>query len=267
MSNTSTVTPYDASAAGAAMGAGIGLAAACLVGLAAGAVTVARWLAEETPEDRAALTRRKAERRRERVQGQPPRLALTRTPTALPALTTVALHLRDAEALLHTAEQLGYRRIPLSQPAVPLAAQPVLLRNDAGERLAIGRNARGRLVVATAGDRQRVQALVRQHTVDRAVEHLARQGMHVQTARLANGEVQIVAREQATPSRDGAAAVKTQVRTDGTAWVDIDGVRGQRCATMVADLAQAIGGAVTSMAKKDAYFQLPGEPTQLRVKG
>lgn len=182
-------------------------------------------------------------------------------------MTTVALHLRDAESFLRSAEKLGYQREPLLQPSGPLAEQPaILLRSATGDRLAIGRNTKGRLVILTAGDRQRVQTLVRQHTVDRAVEHLAKRGMNVQTATLANGEVQIVARERDASRRGGPAELKTQVRTDGTAWVDVDCVRGNRCENIVSELAQAIGGEVSSMTKKAAYFQLPGEPTKTRVK-
>jgi hypothetical protein len=266
MSNTSTVTPYDSRAMSAAVGVGLGLAAVCVVGVAAGAIAVARWLAEETPEDRAAMDRIKGEHRRERLRSRTSAIVHTSGPQELPRLNTVALHLRDAESLLRSAEKLGYRREPLVQPSSPLAEQPlVLLYGTAGERLAIERNAQGRLVVHTAGDQSRVQGLVRQHTLDRAVEHLAGKGMAVQTATLANGEVQILARERDASRRGGAATIKTQVRTDGTAWVDVDCVRGNRCENVVSELAHAIGGEVSSMAKKDAYFQLPGEPTKTRV--
>jgi hypothetical protein len=228
---------------------------------------VARWLAEETPEDRAALERIKGERRRERLSRRTATTDRAGARHELPPLKTVALHLRDAQSLLRSAEKLGYRREPLVQPSSALTEQPlVLLRGAAGERLAIERNAKGRLVVHTAGDHSRVQALVRQHTVDRAVEHLASRGMTVRAATLANGEVQILAREQDTSRRGGAATVKTQVRTDGTAWVDVDCLRGNRCESVVSELAQAIGGEVSSMAKKDVYFQLPGEPTKTRVR-
>lgn len=267
MSNTSRVTPYDSSAVSAAVGAGLGLAAVCVVGAAAGAIAVARWLAEETPEDRAAMDRIKEERRRERLNSPTVTVARAGARRALPRLNTVALHLRDPEALIRSAEKLGYQREPLVQPSSTLAEQPlVLLHGAAGERLAIERNAKGRLVVHTAGDRSRVQTLVRQHTLDRAVEHLASKGMAVQTATLANGEVQILAREKDASRRGGAATVKTQVRTDGTAWVDVDCIRGNRCENVVSELAQAIGGEVASVAKKDAYFQLPGEPTKTRVR-
>lgn len=267
MSNTSTVTPYDSRAMSAAVGVGLGLAAVCVVGVAAGAIAVARWLAEETPEDRAAMDRIKGERRRERLRSRTVTAAGTSARHELPRLNTIALHLRDAESLLRSAEKLGYQREPLVQPSPTLTEQPlVLLRGAAGERLAIERNATDRLVVHTAGDRSRVQALVRQHTLDQAVEHLASKGMAVQTAALANGEMQILARERNASRRGGAATVKTQVRTDGTAWVDVDCIRGNRCENVVSELAQAIGGEVSSMAKKDAYFQLPGEPTKTRVR-
>jgi len=82
--------------------------------------------------------------------------------------------------------------------------------------------------------------------LDRAVEHLASRGMTVQMATLTNGEVQVLAREKDASRRGGAATVKTQVRTDGTAWVDVDCIRGNRCENIVSELAQAIGGEVSS---------------------
>jgi hypothetical protein len=267
MSNTSTVTPYArTSAPGSEVVLGLAaLAAACVVGAAAGVVSVAQWLAEETPEDRAALARLKTERRRERLGSRTARAALTETRRAPSRLTTVSLHLHNPESLVRSAEKLGYHLEPQPQPAPQLAEQPLLLlRKPSGERLAIARHPKGRLVVQTAGNRERVQAVLRQHTLDRSTDHLARQGMHVQTATLANGEVQIVAQERDASRHGGAAAIKAQVRTDGTAWVDVDGVRGNRCETIVAALAQAIGGEVAHTTKKEAYYQLPGEPTKVR---
>ncbi|MCA1614087.1 MAG: hypothetical protein LC800_08035 [Acidobacteria bacterium] len=168
---------------------------------------------------------------------------------------------------MRTAESLGYRVEPLAPSSVSLAEQPqILLRRASGERLAIARNDAGRLVVHTAGDRRRVQALVRQHTVERAVEHLTSKGMGVQTAKLASGEVQILARERDRSRRGGAAEIKAQVSVDGIALVDVDKVRGNRCEEIVRDLAQAVGGEVSGMRKKDSYFQLPGEPAKTEVK-
>jgi hypothetical protein len=64
----------------------------------------------------------------------------------------------------------------------------------------------------------------------------------------------------------GAAEMRAQVRADGSACVDIDKCRGNRCEVFVSELAQAIGGTVSGTTRKDAYFQLPGEPTKTRVK-
>ena len=74
------------------------------------------------------------------------------------------------------------------------------------------------------------------------------------------------ARKPKVRRRGDTAEVRTQVHTDGTVWVDVDKVKGNRCQEIVADLAGAIGGQVSSMTKKDAYFQLPGEPTEVKVK-
>lgn len=281
MSNTSKVTPYDTTSAQSTPATGTGVAescavgaaaaavvaAACIVGMGVGAVALARWLAPETPEDRASLDRLKEERRHERLGSRTAATNPGKTPAEPLRLDTVGLHLRDPESLVRSAEKLGYRMEPLAHLSVPPAGQPpILLRHDSGERLAIGRNAKGRLVVCTAGDRRHIQALVRQHTLDRAVEHLAGKGMSVQTKTLPSGEVRILARERDAGRRDGAAEVKAQVHTDGTAWVDVDCIRGNRCETLVSELAQTIGGEVSSMTKKSAYFQLPGEPAKTRVK-
>lgn len=89
--------------------------------------------------------------------------------------------------------------------------------------------------------------------------------MHVETARLSSGEVQIRAREQAG-RRGGAAEVKAQVRSDGRVWIDVDNIRGNRCEEIVSGFAEAIGAEVSGTKKKDAYYQLPGEPARTSVR-
>lgn len=273
MSNTSTVTPYASEtsdtgasiAAGAAAESTLAVGAACAIGAVAGAVAVAQWLAEDTPEDRTVLDNAKADRRRERV-AQRERVELGRDAASVRPLTSVSLHLRDPETLVRSAEKLGYRLEPLAAPAEALRSQPqILLRSSAGDRLAILRDRAGRVVLQTAGSRERVTTLVRRHTADRVAEHLSARGMDVQTATLPSGEVQILAREQGGRG-DGAAVVKTQVLADGNAWVDVDKIRGSRCEQIVQQIAEAVGGEVRSVEKKDAYFQLPGEPAKTNVK-
>lgn len=266
MSNTSTVTPYNASAESSDNSTG--LAAAAAVACITGAISLGRWLAEETQEDREAIDRLKSERRRD-LSGKRANTAEDPVVAKREALgiTTVGLQLRNPESLVRTAERLGYRMELTVGQSASLAEQPqIFLRRASGERLAISRNETGRLVVHTVGDRRRIQSLVRQHTVDRAVEHLQSKGMGVQTATLPSGEVQILARERSVSKRGGAAEIKAQVHVDGTAFVDVDKVRGNRCEKIVQDLAQAVGGEVSGMTKKDSYFQLPGEPTKTQVK-
>lgn len=271
MSNTSTVTPYAQSTgsgsdvAADVAGSVLAVGAACAVGAVVGTVAVARWLAEETPEDRAVLDRAKAVRRKERV-AQRARVDLGRRTGAAHELTSVPLHLRDTQTLIRSAEALGYRVEPQPSPAQTLQDQPhVLLRSSAGDRLALVRDQAGRVVVQTAGARDRVTTLVRRHTADRVAQHLTSRGMDVRTATLPSGEVQVLAREQ-VGRRDGAAVVKAQVLADGTAWVDVDKIRGNRCEQIVQDLAEAVGGEVSGTEKKDAWFQLPGEPTKTKVQ-
>lgn len=264
MSNTSNVTPYDSTSSSNGSAAITAAAVAC----AAGVVYVARWLSEETEEDREAVARLKGERRRELLRvGADESDSVSAVRGSSFSITSVGLQLRNPESLVHTAVRLGYRMEPLATSTLSLAEQPqILLRRSSGERLAIARGESGRLVVHTAGDRGRVQDLVRQHTVDRAVKHLMGKGMGVRTVRLTSGEVQILAHERDTGRRGGAAEVKAQVNFDGTALVDVDKIRGDRCKEIVRDLAHAVGGEVSAMCKKDSYFQLPGEPAKSEVK-
>lgn len=285
MSNTSDVTPYDSagssgsgsssdyspksSGSGSSTGAGtsgsgsssgmgiLGLAAACAAGAAVGAIAVAQWLSQETEADKEAMERLKSQRRRETMDSWK-----TLKPQTL---QTAHLHLCHPETLMNTAKRLGYRVERLALASGSTADQPILLRGPQGERVAIERNTRGRLMVHTAGNPSPIHTLLRQHSVDRALQHLASQGMQVQTATLSNGEVQILARESA-PRRGGAAEIKAQIRTDGSAWIDVDKILGNRCEELVQGFAQAIGGEVTGMKKKDACFQLPGEPTRPVVR-
>lgn len=271
MSNVSTVTPYQSAGSGpglgaAVAGAAVGLAAACVVGAVVGTIALARWLREETPAEKQARERVQAQRRRERLQAVPPE------PQARPAaaeapIVSVALHLRQPESLVRTAEQLGYRLEPLVQPQAALAEQPYLcLRGPGGERLAIERQSQGGLLLHTVQQPQRLQALVHRHTMDQVVTHLQRSGMQVQTTPLANGEIQIRAQEQSPHAGGGAAAIVAQISRDGSAQVDVDRVRGARCVEIVQGIAQAMGGQVAGLTKKDAYFQLPGEPTRVKQR-
>ena len=277
----------------ALIGIGEGVGAVCV-----GAANAVRWLSEETPEDCAAVEMLKEVRRQERLHtasgvimpqcthplrsvsaGIPSRvsksishpklvIASSRTPVRANVeslkLTTASLHLRDTESLVRSAEKLGYR---VAKPAVSKADDSrILLARATGERLALGRDTSGSLVLQTAGQQERIQSLMRQHTLDRAVEHLKSRGMTLQTATLANGEVQILAREQRANRRGGAAELKTQIRADGTVLVDVDKVKGGRCEGIVRDLADAVGGEVSRMKKKDSFFQLPGEPAKTKVR-
>jgi hypothetical protein len=261
MSNTSTVTPYDTSTPNSTSGVGIGIAAACAVGVVTGLVAAARWLAEETPEEKAMLADLQRERRREAALASPASQDLTEG-LRLTEMLSVDLNLTETESLVHAAEKLGYRVEKLSNPGLN---DHILLKKTTGERVALGRNNKDRIVVRTAGPKARVHALVRRHTDDRALGYLSRIGMHVQTARLANGEAQILAQPAAGASDENKAEIRAQVRADGSVLVDVEQVRGSGCMDVVEGLAQAIGGEVTSSSLKESYYELPGEPTKTRV--
>lgn len=250
MSNTSTVTPYDSVATTSPVTSSNHTGTDALAACFAGAVAVAQWLMEKTPEEE----QRRRDYRKQRGK-------------ELARVTTVGLHLSSPESLLSSAEHLGYRLEPSARTSTSVSQRPLLLSNArTGERLAIARSDKGKLVLSAAGESQHLHQLMRQHTLDRAVHHFKSRGMAVETVQLTNGEVQIVAREQGRPHNDGMAAVKAKVGTDGRSIIDVDCISGNRCEHIVRDFAKAVGGEITTMTKKRSYYQQPGEATRPKVK-
>lgn len=274
MSNTSTVTPYasrerssGASGVGDALGS---VAMTGLVGTLAGTAAVTagamKWLMAETSEDRSAVLSLKEARRRERIEANraPERLATSRSETE--AVTTVSLLLRNAETLVQSANRLGYRLESLMLPAHSLAEQPVLLLSgERGERLAIEKTADGTLTIHTMGGQSRVHRLVHQHSDDRTRAFFSGKHMSVRTHALPSGEIQMLA-QPTTNTTEDYGMLKVQIETDGRAWVDVSCTKGTQCETIVKEFAEAVGAEVISMTKKDAFYELPGEPATVRVK-
>lgn len=287
MSNTSEISSYDTSSYVAdgsdALGTCLGIAAMGITGVLA----VARWLNGATPEDRAAVEQYRESRRRANLAEVCNRKKLyvsssgigrqvDRSPTNRPDLhasgglreiSSVNLHIRDMDALERSAERLGYRKADLPNAALDRSNErPLLLQRKTGERLIIGRSKRGGLVISSVGNPSGVASLVRQHTLDRTLAHLRKAGMQVKTSNLDNGEVQILAREPNAFLRGGSAEIKAQVRKNGDAWVDVNRVKGSRCEEIVSDLAKAVGAEVTTTRRKEAFYELPGEPVRPGMK-
>lgn len=248
MSNTTEITPYESQPviSGTTSSSGGVCAAAC---------DALRWLCETTDDDSAALAEAKDLQRHERVsaflaQGRPPRI------------TTARLRLKCLDPFLQSAQSLGYTlRFMNGSPSSSL-----LLQKANGEKLAISRE-RGRLAVSTVGGMEQIHALMRQHTQDRVVAHLSKRlGMQIRSAKLANGEIQISARETCLRHGDGQAVMKAQIRQDGGLWVDVDGIKGNRCEKIAATLAEVMGGEIKNMNKKGSTLTLPGEPARNRVR-
>ena len=272
MSNTSSITPYESrgndnesiSPADSVLGFGASACGGIIVGAAAvalagtmlsayGLYRLGRWLAVGREPSREELEQMKAVELEYREKMYAPDLS---------GMITLDLHQNNPESLVNSARQLNYRVITPPDHAMNDADAPILLERAAGERLAITRNQSGRLSIHTTHDHRVLHALVSRHTQDRVEHFLVSKGMEFKTARLSNGDMQILAREPA----GGGAEIKTHVNSDGTTLVDIDKCRGPRCREIVDQLAEAAGCRVTGVVKKEAWYQLPGEPTKIRVK-
>jgi len=258
MSNTSAVTPIDTSASEPS------LVAACLAGAAVAPVALARWLSAETTEDREALADLEHTQRRELLSAGATRDAVDRVPADVLRISSTRLRTREIEPLVAAAERLGFRREP-RVPSEGGLSDLVMLIAATGERLALTRDATGRVNLHEAGSTRLAQRVTRRHTTDRVVAHQESRGMHVTARDLGDGQVEIEAREKQEPGADGTRVVTT-VKGDGSAVVDIDGVCGDRCEKVVRGIAEAIGGVVTNTTRRPAFFQRPGESATVKVR-
>lgn len=233
MSNTATVTPYADTAAEASVSTPARDVVSWLCAPPSAAVVQARERARHaTPRAVAADTIRRAQ------------------------LEHVELQATTPDSLLATAQHQGYR--------MRRRAGQVFLEHPASRtRLAIETTSAGTLLRHVAGaGRSAAQALVRQNTVDRTVAHLQARGMRVE-GQTAHGELRMTAVEQGGQEQ---ARIDARIDSDGTLHVDVSGVRGGRCDTLVNDLAHAVGGRITDQQFKPARFQ-PGEPARVPLRG
>lgn len=285
MSNTATVTPYASASANATSdiaavgGAVASLAGSAIAEFADGAIVataaLVNFLCEETDVERAAVERAKAERRRRVLRPPVHQLPLINTPitsaiagpvprqssvrAGISPLTTLPLTIRNSTALLTAAAKIGYSEIGRS-------ADYRLLRNKSGERLAIHDGRLGvTLVHAAAQPRATAEALVRQHTMDQVIAHMQSQGMSAAAKQLTNGEFEIAGREPATSDVDDQANVTVRVKHNGELHLDVEHCVGNRCEAIAKNLAVAVGGKVTKLNKKDAYFR-PVRKKGIRVR-
>lgn len=228
-------------------------------------MALAKWLADESAEEKMSAERASSLRRQDRLASVQRDLA--RNHRSAGRIATAGLHVRQPETLVQAAASLGFRTVPARPGALPGVTQnaAILLANAAGDRLAILVKPSGGVTVHAAGGSNRIESLVRQHTVERVQQHLQARGYSATMTTRQNGEVGIQARE-ARPVSGTQAKIEATVRANGVVDLDIDCVKGSRCEVIVNDLASAVGGRVSGQHKKEAYFQLPGEPVKAQVR-
>lgn len=225
MSNTSAASPV----------------AAIVVGPIVATAAVVGFLCHLTEEERALRAEHRHARAREAL-----------------GVTSLTLHATQAEPLVRTAERLGFRWTRLAG-----SGESVLLAGPSGERLALGREASGRLVIHSR-EKQHASRLLREHTADLVVNRLRAQGAQVKVQTRRDGSVRVEAEEADRGQRDGRARLRADVGASGQCTLDVSGIRGTRCSEFVADVAQAAQCRVTGSAMRDEAFELPGEPTIVR---
>ncbi|MGH7109527.1 MAG: hypothetical protein ACREFK_03780 [Stellaceae bacterium] len=262
MSNTSKVTPNAAENSAAAEAAAAALATA-MAGVAAGttaaAAALCRFLNEESEAEAAAVAARRRERDLAswRVRDAGP------VATASSAYVSLPLTVRDAGAIRSTAEQLGFR----------VAAVPALKVGDVGytlvyrgnDRLAIAETRDGVVLQVHRAHVGTAQTIVRQHSIDRVANYLRRRNMAASVTRLANDEVEIRAQEP-RDGDDGRAVVTARVGADGAIDLDVDRCLGRRCEEYVNGIAEAVGGKIQEVKRKDAWYAETGQRADARQR-
>jgi hypothetical protein len=252
MSNTSVVTPYEESES-------TSRSVVEAEDLAGGGI------AEAIGEIAAFFADRDADRASDRVSAavrgqQTADDFRRRRQTQKVPLVSVNLHLADAGSLLRSAPEAGFRLTSrLARPKADL----LVLENPRGERLVIEQARVGGVRMHAVGTRAPINDLMRQHTLDRALEHLRNSGREVMSQTLASGEVQILARGGSEAS---TGELHAQIRQDGSSVLDVVGAQGPKGMELVRGFAEATGGVITETVKKAEYFTRPGELRRNKVR-
>lgn len=240
MSNTSVVTPYEASEERGSIADMMG--------------EVMGWL-KDTDEDRAADRQAKEARANQLADDLTRRKDLKSVP-----VVSVDLRMKSADTLLRSIPSAGYRVVQeLPRPK----ADFLILKGQSGDRVILERSHDGSVRLHAEKSQTAINRIVQQHTLDRAMDYLNQSGMQVERKTLANGEVQMRVRGNSLPK---GGELHAQVRNDGSTVLDVVGVRGPQCTEIVRQYAEATGGTVDEMVKKDEYYMLPGEVRREKVR-
>lgn len=238
MSNTTEVTYYE-SGGSSQVDAGPGEIRA----------DVASFLSQESDVVSRAKERHREQLRKERLASVQP--------------TAVRLHLTEADSIVRAATALGYSAVPPASPTLAAGRSVVLMQNGAGERIAL-QTTNGRVVLA-GSVLPVIHAVMRERTVQAVRQHLNTKWAGVTTRTLANGVLEIGAREVQAPAGSSPATLSVRIEADGRSHLDIDHVKGNRCEKILKEYVVGTGGKATTIKKKSAYFQMPGEPARVKV--
>lgn len=177
---------------------------------------------------------------------------------------SVTLKLRTMETFIKSAEDLGFKLLPLNTPNVPLEAQSAIaLTNKFGEKITIHKNEAGKLVVQTNSDISSVQNIVKKNSLDRVRKHLEKRYRDLRIQQRTNGEYEFVGLEDKT-GPGGQAKITIQIKVDGGVKADVSNIKGKRCETIIKDIARAIEGECIKFEHKSSYYQVVEDRERLR---
>ena len=252
MSNTSTVTPYESDNGSETT-------------TSAAITDIFSWLGD-TDEDRAIDQQAKQARNRQLYKD----VARARTISA-PPVVSIELHMKTADSLMRCVGNAGYKVV---QEVQRLHTDILIIQSPKGDRVAVEQMHHGGVRLYAAHSKAKIDEIMRRHTVERAIEHLAGSGLLVTRKDLPNGEVQLLARKSGPlselPKRgsspEGNEELHAQIHRDGSTVLDVVDVKGPRCEEIAKNFAAATSGQITCTNRKGDYYCLPGELRRERVR-
>lgn len=157
----------------------------------------------------------------------------------------------DTTGILQAARQLGYAQVPLMNTQ-PGHERRIELRGSSGERVLVELH-HNRVSLLGNRSQQDLEAIVKQRTVDAVTRHLSSIAGNQITTHERNGVLEFIATE-ATGKADGRATITAVVDAKGAVALDIEGLRGARCESLLDATVHAMGARVTQKKLKPAYF-------------
>lgn len=168
---------------------------------------------------------------------------------------STVLNEKKFEPIIDSATRLGYKFLNPEKSELNVPSNLAFLQSKEGKRLVLEKSKDGNILIHTKENKENIHEVVRQATLDKVTNHFSKNEMNPKITLLTNGDIQIQAKETPNIQSEDLAEITTNIKEDGSLFIDIENVKGKRCDSIVNELAESVGGRIQQTQYKTSYFQ------------